>query len=242
MASREVDEAVGEAPAHEEQQGITSENALARRADELRRVLARPSDRESAAAELARVEAELASARAAQWRSAAEHRLLGIRRAYGSVTANLDADEQRVREKIAELAAAITRLNERYAQAEQLRAEAAALSDRFDLESPPLARTVPPARRGIAMPRPGELLDHAASPRPLEECEHQLRSRRTYAEIARTEGHAIIATAGLKPFPPLTSQQERTLAARARDAESLRRQLAGLPRIPSDLPVPGGSI
>jgi hypothetical protein len=176
-------------------------------------------------------------------RVAAEARLLGIRRAYGSVASEMDEDEKR----IADLAEAIARLNNRYTKVAQLRTEALALSDRFGLEKPTLEFVVPPARREIATTLvllQRSLLDHAnAWPAPVEECEHKMRERRSYTEIKGTEGYDIITSVGLKPFPELTERQQAVVVQRKREAEDFRQQLAIAGTVPSEGSVSiGGSV
>jgi hypothetical protein len=60
----------------------------------------------------------------------------------------------------------------------------------------------------------------------VEQCEFGLRQRRTYDEIAGTDGHGIITIAGLKPWAPLTARQQAILAERERDQEERQRQAA----------------
>lgn len=238
MSSPEVDDAVGEAPARSAKVKDNEQSTLEQRAAELRRVVEQPTE---AAAELAAVERQIAETREANAKEAAQARLLGIRRAYGSVTSSLDADEKRVRQKIDELGEAITRMNDRYSQVAQLRAEAMALSDRFALPTPALPNVIPPARRGLVT-GPVGFLDHADNLRPVEECEHRLRTRRSYGEVRDTEGYGIIEAAGLKPFPPLTQVQQRIIDERAREQEDIRRQLANLPTIPPEMAFFGGVL
>lgn len=183
------------------------------------------------------LEQEVAREVEAAGRKAAEARLLGIKKAYGSLLSEMDEDEKR----IAELAEATARLNNRYAKIEQFRVEALALSDRFGLDKPTLARAVPPARREIAttlvLLQRG-LLDHAnAWPAPTEQCEHKMRERRSYTEIQGTEGYDIITSVGLKPFPELTERQQAVVAQRKREQEELRQQLALTATVPSEGPA-----
>lgn len=246
MTSREVQDAVGEASARSPKgTNNTEQSALEHRAAELRRVVEEPSGKEKAVAELAIIERQIAEAREATGTQAAAARLLSIRRAYGSVASSIEADEARVREKMAEVADAIARLNDRYSQVVQLRAEAMALSDRFDLPKPTLPDVMAPARRELAVTLtllPNQLLDHADRHQPAEECEHRMRTRRTYAEAAGTPGAEIIASAGLKGFPALSERQSEIIAARGREKAAERRQMAGLPTIPAEGRLPLGSL
>jgi len=245
-SSNEVDSAVGEGPARSlKGKNNTEQSALEQRAAELRRLVEEPSGKEKAAQELATIERQLADGREATAKQAAAARMVGIRRAFGSVTSSIDADEQRVGEKIEEVSGAITRLNDRYSQAVQLRAEAAALADRFSLPKPTLPDVAPPARRELAITLallPNTLLATAWGSQPTEECEHKMRTRRTYAEAVATPGAEIIERAGLKPFPELTERQREIIAAREREKEQERRAFASLPKIPSDGSIPLGSL
>jgi hypothetical protein len=106
---------------------------------------------------------------------------------------------------------------------------------------------VPPARREIATTLvllQRSLLDHANSwPAPVEQCEHQMRERRSYAEIQGTEGYDIITSVGLKPFPELTERQQAVVAQRKREAEDFRQQLVLAGTVPSQGSVSiGGSV
>jgi len=195
------------------------------------------------------IETELVVDREAEGFRAAQNRLTGIKREFlgGSVVTSIDKDEKLVVEKIAELEDAITRLNDRYSTSIQLRAEAAALADRFNLLGLVLPIIAPPASRDLAISLirlPNTLAAGLSSHpyRPEEVCEHNLRTRRTYAEAANTPGGAIIEAAGLKPFPELTQPQKDFLAARQREKESERRALSGLPQMPVDERLPLGSL
>lgn len=175
---------------------------------------------------LARLDEQVALAREAHAHEAAASRVLGIKRAHGSLVASLDGDEQRVREKAAELADAIAKMNARYHQLVKLRVEAGALVDRFGLDGVELPRVMPPALRGIEI-TPAVVLSDYLRPRPtVERCEHGLRERRTYAEVRGTEGHRIIEAAGPKPWPALTAHQRRVIEQRARAAAEEQREMA----------------
>ena len=230
MTSREVQDAVGEAPARTKGNDATStkQSGLQQRAAELRGIVEKPSEKELAAAELANVERQIADAREAEATQAAENRLLGLRRAVGSVAASMDGDEKRVREKIAELAEAVTRLNDRHGQVSHLKAEAAALCDRFGLASPTFPKVVPPALRGLDVTPSVGLAGIAQVRVKVERCEHGLRERRNYEEVRGTEGYQIIESAGLTPFPDLTQGQRRVIEARGREHAATQRQSASL--------------
>jgi hypothetical protein len=86
-----------------------------------------------------------------------------------------------------------------------------ALSDRFDL--PPVKLEVVDEPPPIEVPRPWQYRVVRPS---FEQCEHNLRTRRDYAEVSGTTGFAIIQTAGgPKPFRPLTQQEKAVLEDKA---------------------------
>jgi len=79
---------------------------------------------------------------------------------------------------------------------------------------------------------------------PAQElCEHRLRSRRSYAEIAGTPAYEIIMEVGLGGFPALNKNQRNILASRQREAERLRRRSENedvdFSQLPPDLPLSG---
>lgn len=192
--SREIENAVGEAPAKKVKS--SGEILIAKRAAlsaaRARYDAARANRDEVTMGEATKavasltvlifeLEQEAAREVEATGRKAAEARMLGIKKAYGALLSELDEDEKRIAEFIAE---AIPRLNNRYTKIEQFRAEALAVSDRFGLDKPTLARAVPPSRRVIATTLvllQRSLLDHGNEwPAPTEQCEHKMRERRTY--------------------------------------------------------------
>jgi hypothetical protein len=69
---------------------------------------------------------------------------------------------------------------------------------------------------------------------PTEQCEHKMRTRRTYAEVSGAPAGEIVEVVGPKPFPELTEHQLALIAAKEREHESMRRQFAGLPTSPAD--------
>lgn len=193
------------------------------------------------------IEIELVGAREVEGVRAAKDRLLGIKRAFGSVQTSIDADVIRVTAAIAALEETIGTLNDRYNQTVTLRAEAAALADRFNVPKPALPIVAPPASRDLAVSliRLPNTLAAGSSSHPYEAkevCEHNLRERRTYVEATGTPGGDIIEAAGLKAFPELTERQKDFLAARQREKESERRALSGLPQMPVDERLPLGSL
>jgi hypothetical protein len=193
------------------------------------------------------IETELVGAREWEGIRAAKDRLVAIRRAFGSVQSSIDGDVDRVNAAIAALEDTIATLNARYDQTTKLRAESAALADRFSLPKPTLPIVAPPASRDLAVALirlPNTLVAGNGSHPYLaeEQDEYNMRTRRTYAEAAGTPGGEIIEAAGLKPFPELTERQREFLAAREREKESDRRALRGLPAIPADGGIPLTSL
>src|SRR5437879_3670576 len=185
-----------------------------------------PSESERKAERLAELKAERAAKRLAQGKAVAERRRVGIRRAAGSLAVELDRDVERYVAAVEALVAAVKTCNERFEKVEGLRAEDAALADRFGLDAP---ASVP------ALAAPGvraeavavytklwerQLADRADRPtRPeVEKDQTGLRTRRTYAEIAGTPGYEIIVQAGLVEFAPLTAEQLEMVAAHESDA------------------------
>lgn len=168
----------------------------------------------------------------------AEARMLGVSRAYGSLASELQEDEARVREKLDEARAVVAALNTRYAKLQMLTAEAAALADRFAIERPALRAVTSPYDRKLDYRLPSPTRGSMPSPR-LERCEHGLRQRRSYAEVAGTPAYDIIAEAGLKPYPPLSDRERHTVAARERERDEERRQMRQLPKIPDGIPSMG---
>src|SRR5438105_10882645 len=143
MTSKEVDAAVGAAPARPDY------DALARRATQLRAVVAQPSEREAAAAELAQIEAQLATRREDEGRAAAKERLRRIRSGVGSLLQEYGVDRERLRRALRDgwqewkdppvsARDAIEKLNARADAIRALHAEADALCDRFALPLPQL--------------------------------------------------------------------------------------------------------
>lgn len=198
----------------------------------LREVLDAPTEKERAAAELQRLDAEEAAERESAARSAAQERMLGITRAVGGLVSALDEDGRRPEAAAQAYAESAQRLTERCDKLQLLRAEALALVDRFAVAGPPLAAIAPPAllpavRAALAVVQAVGFAGHGAGIQPAtEQCEHRLRERRTYAEIAGTDGYAIIRAAELRPWPPLSPRQEQILADREREAAEARRQAA----------------
>jgi hypothetical protein len=227
MCSDEVKAAIGEAAA-----GLPQ---LEERAAELRAIVDEPTPQERAAAELAEVNRQIAAQREAKAQRAAKVRQVGIRRAHGSKR----AERERLLQKRLELANAYAENSAQLRAVdddlERYEAEDRALADRFDVarsDLPPLTASgaTAEALEAHRTVHRASLPEHhwPVSPK-TEQCEHRLRERRTYQEVADTPGFAIITEAGLKPFPELTERQRKIIAERAREQEQMRRQLRGLP-------------
>lgn len=191
---------------------------------------------------LPELERDVSVVREATGRKEAENRLLGIKRAYGSTVATYRDDEARVQQAVAALREAITTLNSRARKLEALRREAAALAHRFELTVPPLAIVQEP-RLDVASSLPMLWRMHSRRP-SFEQCEHGLRERRDYTEIAGTPGHGIIITAGLKPFRALTEREGEVLEDRddARKPDPVLAQAAVEARALGVLGVLGGDV
>ncbi|HEY6193434.1 MAG TPA: hypothetical protein VI504_00180 [Candidatus Eisenbacteria bacterium] len=200
--SKEVETAVGP-------EGET----LKQRRAELARIIAAPSERDLAAQELAAIDAQMAAAAEARGREKAEKRMVGIKAAWGGLTAARRDAVKRVQKQREELAAAIGTLNKQIAGQDSLRQEAEALVDRFSIALPSLKSERPELELDLNLPL---VTEHQPFRRPAtEKCEHGLRERRTYAELAGTETAEIISAAGLKPWAPLTRRQQESVAALA---------------------------
>lgn len=141
----------------------------------------------------------------------AEARVLGIRKAFGSVLNEYGEDKKRINHAVAALWEAISKLNARGKQLERLRDEAAALADRFGLATPKLPLVTEPEGDtdiDVSLPR----FWRVKPVRPgVEMCEHNVRERRNYSEIAGSEGHWIIQQVGLKPFRELNEPERAVL-------------------------------
>ena len=232
--SKEVDAVVSEAPDYD---------ALAREAEALRAVVAVPSAKEVAVAKLARIEQQLAARREVEGTTAARERLIGIKRAYGSLLNEYGQDRGAVKAAVRALADAIEALNARAGQLRHLREEVEGLTDRFDLDAPKLAAPrEPESELDMTLPR---FWQHPLTPVGFEDDAFKLRQRRTYGEIADTDGYEIIVAAGLKPWPDLTDAQKATVAERKED---LRQQQESAARFAAEaeiaraLPFAGGDV
>lgn len=225
MPSKEVNAAVGEA----------GDKSLEQRAAELRRILEQPTVKDKAEAELREIERQIAETREADARLAAEKRMLGCKRAVGSVIASIEADDDRILETAKAFVAAAERVNARYSQYQSFAREDGSMRDRFTLDGEKLPFVIPPEAREkvAAAARMVQAVTFAGydtgDRRPtFESCEHGLRVRRTYEEVSGTPSAEIIQSAGLKPWPELTERQRERVAALGRQQEASIGALAEL--------------
>jgi hypothetical protein len=252
-ASEEVDNATGQAPAKENVIELLKEKRAAQLADRERYAVAKQMrDEDEMAAVRHRIDArkeiilaleiDAAVVIEATGQREAQARLLAIKRAYGSTVASYQDDEARVRQAVAALKEAITTLNSRARKLEVLRAEAAGLADRFSLTVPTLTMVSEPERDvDLSLPPFWRLRVLRPS---FEDCEHNLRQRRDYTEIAGTPGYAVIQTAGLKPWRELTEREREVLEDREqeRKPDPVLAQAAVEALGLSNLGVPGGGV
>jgi hypothetical protein len=252
-ASDEVDTATGEAPVRVDVVQLLNDKRRALNEAREKYVTARTMRDEGAMAHLSakidalkntiipELERDAQVVVEAAGRKAAEERLLGIRRAHGSAVATYGEDEKRVEQAVAALSEAITTLNGRSRKIEALRAEASSLSDRFSLTVPKL--TMPPEPQlnlNAALP---PVWEYRVVRPSFEQCEHGLRTRRDYTEIAGTPGYAIIQTSGLRPFRALTEQEKEVLEDKAEwKPDPVLAQAATEVNALGKLGVPGGHV
>jgi hypothetical protein len=175
------------------------------------------------------LEKQITEATAAAAKEAAEARLLGIKRAYGSIAEEMTSDDAKIRSVALDLQAAVERLNSRYRQLGLLEGEVSALTHRFSLPALGLGPVVAPARREAVVDALRVLAEMGLADRKYrvpqtERDAHALRTRRTYAEVRDTPSYAIIEGAGLVPWPPLTDKQAALVAER--EQERTREQAA----------------
>ena len=167
---------------------------------------------------------QIAQDREAACRAEAVKRTTGIRQAHESLRAELDADEAAATKAAAAYKVAVNRVNDRYKALVLLTAEAQALSHRFDVAVPSLTPVALPALRAecqeAARTVQTSFVDHVHVRAVIEKCEHGLRQRRSYEEVASTPSGEILNAAGPKPFPPLSERQQETVASRSRAKEA----------------------
>ena len=197
----------------EDLSGLTQQRREAR--DELADLL------EAAAALRTRIQGDLGLASVV----VAVQRLKEIRKAYGGLHKVLEDDYVAVVKAAEEYKAMVAQANERFKSLALLRAEAGALADRFPgvPAGPQFPAVMGPARSDPCIQAEfivngARFHGHGYIATGMEKDAEALRSRRSYKEIAGTLGAAIIAAAGVRPWPPLTEAQGKILDGRKRDA------------------------
>ncbi len=249
-SSAEVNNATGEAPTRSDVVQALNDKRAALSAARERYATARTMRDEIAMSDETRLidalkelipllETEAAGLLEAKGRKDAEDRLLGIKRAAGSVRSELKEDDKRVSELETELHEANAKRTARARKYESLQAETNALADRFDL--PLLKLEIVPEPPPIKAPTPWEY----RSVRPsFEACEHNLRQRRDYAEISGSDGYRIVSAAGLRAFRPLTERESEVLEDRAeeRKLDPVLAQAVAEANALGHLRVPSGGV
>ena len=243
MASREVEDAVGEAPerrpsaveqlAVKKAKRVATQEALvqARAAMDEDQIMLLQQRLAALDEIIGNLEAEAQKEIEADARAEAEQRLKGIRSALGSIRTSMDVSEERVVDLVKQLTDAITRFNRAYLNADSLSREEAALVDRFNLASEGVVMPDAPDQRGIVMdliPKlEGEKQAIKRAGAPATEYHDETGwQRRTYSEVEGTRAGEIIALAGPKPWPPLTPEQVEILRQRKEREESNRQRMA----------------
>ncbi len=160
----------------------------------------------------AMLEQGLTADREAAGRAEAERRQVGIRRAFGSLLHEYEQKVGRLREQATAFAAAGEAVNETFRALMTLRAEDAALVDRFGLARSELPPVIAPGRHeGVtaavmgAARFSGRDTGHVS---PTTGTNAFGARRRTFEEIKGSPAYEIISQAGLKPFPPPTPAQQ----------------------------------
>jgi hypothetical protein len=243
--------------ARQECTGDAAVDELAREEAELRNVLAeREREREQERRAQARL-VEIQRLRAERKRQTAivkaTERIKGISRAAGSVAASYAADQQRFEEAVNALDKVRREMNDRYEQLKLCSAESSALMDCLGVTGAKLPDVLPPDAveavvEGMRRIREMTFVEKR-SIEPIEErCEHGLRARRNYAEIAGTAGYEIIMEAGgPKSFAPLSETQQRIVEDRQREREQGTRTSREISQLAKETTaayalVPGGGI
>ncbi len=155
----------------------------------------------------------------------AADRMVAISRAHGGLSQTLDEDEARCRKAGVRYEAAVNQLNERFRNITLLRAESSALQDRFAIAAPEFRPVVVPNQRELVVPQI-RFTDHAHRSPSTEANEYGAR-RRDYLEVQGTEAAAIIATVGLKGFPPISSAVQAAREREQRQEIEFSQRMAG---------------
>lgn len=172
----------------------------------------------------------------------ARKRVLGIRKAIGSLEHELSKEEPLIRAAHAQLVEGLTRSNKLFRDIGRMQNEVAALVDRFGLTEKALQVVVSPGVRFNDLEPLPVLLDMVQPVRPaLEDHPHTTWRRRTYDEVAGTPAKEIIDRVGPKPWPPLSAEQRAEVdkAKERREREAAALAIGGVPSVPpqSDFPL-----
>lgn len=253
MASREVDEAVGEAPQCPnvfDQLEAKRKELVEAQIDLERAHKAFDTDGVLNAENRVRVlekfviDLEIAAEVLTEQEAVedARRRVLGIRKAIGSLDHELSKEEPLIRAAHAQLVEGLTRSNKLFRDIGRMQNEVAALVDRFGLTEKALQAVTPPALRLSDLEPLPVLLDVAQPVRPaFEDHPHTTWKRRTYEEVAGTPAKEIIDRVGPKPWPPLSAEQQAEVdkAKERKEREGAALAIGGVPSVPpqSDFPL-----
>ncbi len=208
-------------PSREHDEAVGAEPDAAAEIAQLRAELNAPSEREVKAQRLRELEARAAAKREATGKAKAMERQKGIRRAHGALVDQLEQDERRFIAGIHKVNELQHTFNTRYTDAiAAIEREDAALAHRFGLAPSDLAPVEAPARREAVIQATAQLyalalVERSSVPPAAEADENGLRQRRTYTEIAGTEGYRIIMEAGLAASAARAQSQSDLLTSEA---------------------------
>lgn len=219
----------------------TTKDAKAQREEKKARareiIAARQQEREDerrAQAELEAIAREEAAEREEEARREAADRNKAISRAAGGLATAYEQDQQAIFDAAQAFAELVARANARYRQlADGLAAESGALVDRFGVAPAKLPAVVAPDQSekivaAMRLIRALSFVERALTAPATEQCEHRLRTRRSYAEVAGTPAFEIIARVGPKPFPELNERQREIVAERQREQEQERENMRSI--------------
>ena len=247
MASREVDEAVGEAPERPnvfDQLEAKRKELVEAQTDLERAHKAFDTDGVLNAENRVRVlekfviDLEIAAEVLTEQEAAedARKRVLGIRKAIGSLEHEMSKEEPGIRAAHAQLVEALTRTNRLFRDIGRMQNEVAALVDRFGLTEKALQAITPPGVRFSDL-EPLPVLPDVVQPiRPtFEEHPDTEWKRRTYEEVAGTPAKEIIDHVGPKVWPPLSPEQQAEVdkAKERRQREAAALSIGGVPSVPA---------
>ena len=188
--SREVAEAVG----------AEGESLDARR-ERLMEIVATPSERDLAARELMQVETEIAERDRAALQADVEARLLGIKKAFGSLAVELERDVERVGAAADAYAAAWAPMVARFMKLGKLRGEYDFLREGFQVAEAPLPPVaILATRKDLAAAQATTALVGVPDTNRIFKVE----------ELIGTDGYALLQRAGKLPpaDPPPSSRDD----------------------------------